>query len=242
MKSAVRLFVLLALFALAILVIIGSSRFLELFPLPRPLASALFSIAIGFCFYQALCFLAKLLKIKDKTKQFTSLGFRYGFIFGFIAFLLSLVLFIANHKFLGPVGIEYKVVLSRILFEVRPAILEEIGFRFGLAFFAFHFYGHFAAIVIGSIPFGLLHLLNFISGDPIQWDYIIGTSVAGLFLTLVFLRFNLAAAITTHFTWNVFVVLASIAFSFNQQHLEAAPSTQAVLLLLSFSLLRYSKK
>ena len=126
-----------------------------------------------------------------------------------------------------------------MLFEVRPTLIEEIAFRFGLAFFALKFYGRVAAMIAGSIPFGLLHLLNFLSGQPIQWDYILGTGIAGLFLTMVFLRFNLAASIATHFTWNVLATLSSITFSFNLQNLEAAKSNLAILLLLSISLMRY---
>ncbi len=211
--------------------------------MPRPIVTALFGLIVGFSFYEFLRYLLKKLKISAKQKQFTCHGFKHGSLYGLIAFVFSFAIFIIpNWPDHGFLKIDLITFGSKILFEIKPAFLEEVAFRFGLAFFALQFYGRIGALVAGSIPFGILHLLNFIAGEPIQWDYIVGTSIAGLFLTAIFLRFNLSAAIATHFTWNVFASLSSICLAYNSQNLEGAVSTLIVLLLLSSLLLAQLKK
>lgn len=242
MKNLIKPLILIMIFAISVLVLMTTNEFNRSFPIPRPLASALIALGIGFCLYYSLRFLLKILKLSHHKKQFTSHGFRMGVIYGLLCFALCFSIFILPKMPRGMMSIDGHVILSRVLFEVRPAVIEEITFRFGLAYFALHFYGIVGALIAGSFPFGILHLLNFIQGQSIDWQYIFGTGIAGLFLTSVFLRFNLAAAIATHFTWNVLATLASIAFAFQAQHLEAAHSTLAILLLLSYLILKSLKR
>jgi membrane protease YdiL (CAAX protease family) len=85
---------------------------------------------------------------------------------------------------------------------------------------------------MGAIPFGLLHLLNFASGDQIQWNYILGTTLAGLFLSLIFLRHGLMAAILAHYLWNVLASLSVEVFQIPQEVLEGGRGTYSALVVL----------
>ncbi len=98
-------------------------------------------------------------------------------------------------------------------------------------------------MVLGAIPFGVLHLLNFTSGTPIYWDYIVGTSIAGIFLTSVFFSYGLFGAIAAHYWWNVFASISAKLSTFDQKNLEAGCWTYTVLLIFSAILLhRLSKE
>lgn len=154
-------------------------------------------------------------------------------LYGVCAFATSFLILAVQIYPYTIVDISIQEIFNKALFQLRPAIIEEVGFRFGLVLLALHFFGKKAALFAGSVPFGILHLLNFMSGQEIQWDYIFGTSIAGLFLSLVFLNFNLGAVIVTHYIWNVFTSLYAKIFSFDPELLEANPATLIVLIMLS---------
>lgn len=154
-----------------------------------------------------------------------------GLICGMTASAASIFLAILSSDWtFGSFSSEH--IVDQILFQVRPALIEEIGFRYGIVVFALRFFGRNSALVAGAIPFGVLHLLNFVSGQPIFWEYILGTAIAGLFLTLIFLRHGLAAAILAHYSWNVLVSITSEILNIRQESIEGGVGTFAVLVVL----------
>jgi membrane protease YdiL (CAAX protease family) len=159
-----------------------------------------------------------------------------GLLFSVLAFGAS-ILMTLGIDFPVSASISVSDVMGRILFQVRAAVIEEIGFRLGILVFAYAFYGRIAALVAGSIPFGVLHLLNFISGEPIYWLYIIGTTIAGLFLSAIFIRYGLMSAIIAHYSWNVLASVTSIALSMPQENIEGSYQTLLILTGLSLFLI-----
>ena len=201
-------------------------------PLWRPLAACLSGVALSIPFFFLIVRFYKMRARSIVIPRANSRDVVWGFVLGLGVFAVaSAVYYSANPAkhilFHWPAASD---ILGQALFQVRPALIEEIGFRLGLAGLATALYGRTAGWVAGSIPFGLLHLLNFATGEPIMWDYIIGTTAAGLFLTTVYFNFDLTGAIATHFTWNVFASLWAESLTIPQEHLEGAPATLVILI------------
>lgn len=165
-------------------------------------------------------------------KVYSSKENLWGVLYATFVFTLSLI-FAAVDTDWHFESFVFNKVFDQILFQIRPAIIEEVGFRYGIAGLIFAFFGLVPALVAGSIPFGILHMLNFLSGDPIYWEYIIGTTVAGLFLTLVFLRHGLVAAILAHYTWNVLASTSAEILRIPQEKIEAGYPTLIILAVVS---------
>lgn len=164
----------------------------------------------------------------DRTRDHFSSSTLYGLIYGIIAILTS-VSFILWGSDWRVENLSMSNIVNQLLFQIRPAVIEEVGFRYGIVVFALVFFGRTSALIVGAVPFGILHLLNFISGQPIYWEYIFCTAVAGLFLTLVFLRHGLGAAILAHYTWNVCAAVFSEVLKIPQERIEGGSATFAVL-------------
>jgi membrane protease YdiL (CAAX protease family) len=163
---------------------------------------------------------------------FSARNFSIGAAIGAAVFAVSAISLMASYTWENA-GFSYAELLRQCLFQTRPAVLEEIGFRMGAVTFAWAFYGAVGALIAGSVPFGALHLLNLFSGGAIDAHYILGTSVAGLFLSLVFLNFGLAASLAAHYVWNVFAAVSSRHLPYSQEELEGGPATLLVLVTAS---------
>lgn len=229
----VSLIVLFFLSTVALLLL--SNKIERLYPDYRSFVAALVAILLGSFFYALSKKLFQRLGIQYKSPEFIDLSF--GILIGFIVFLLaSSALYLSGHSF-DFETFEIETVLKQLGFQLRPAIIEEIGFRFGIVGISLYFFNKRVVLLLGSIPFGFLHLLNFLSGGSIYWEYIIGTTAAGFFLTSVYFSFGLAGAKGAHFVWNVFASIASNSSSFKQQKLEGGLWTYLVLATVSAILL-----
>lgn len=86
--------------------------------------------------------------------------------------------------------------------SIAPATVEEAVFRFGIVHGTTVLAGPVYGLMAGSLPFGAGHLLNRLAGQPVTFQQVIGITVAGLLLSLMFLRFGLWASVGCHFAWN----------------------------------------
>ena len=93
----------------------------------------------------------------------------------------------------------------RFISNLSPAIVEELGFRGGLVHILNAQFGELAGLLGGSIPFGVLHIIGRIFGQPVGISHIIGVTFAGLLLSLLYLRYGLLSAIGCHWIWNSLV-------------------------------------
>ncbi len=128
----------------------------------------------------------------------------------------------------------------RLLGNLGPATLEESGFRGALTQTVLVLWGKTAALGASSIPFGVAHLLGMFFGKPLMLGHILGTTLAGLFLGVTYLRWGLGAAITCHYVWNLmgpgWAQVAGLAPGPGVLALESAPATLAVLALASLAI------
>ena len=236
------LFAILFFFLCTVGVLILSNKIENIFPEYQNVIAAILAISLGFSFFKAIEIILKKLAVTTDKLKISNL--RKGFSLGFIVLFFSVsVLYLSGYT-LSLEKFGWEKIFDQILFQLRPAILEEIGFRFGIVSIASHFFGNRVALILGSIPFGVVHLLNFTSGEAIYWEYIIGTTVAGIFLTSVYFSYGLLGAIGAHYSWNVFASISSQASTFKQENLEAGLWTYCILISCSLLLfrLRVSKK
>lgn len=86
--------------------------------------------------------------------------------------------------------------------QIAPALTEEAVFRFGIVHGAHYLGGLTIGVAAGSLPFGLLHLINVYLGIPVDFQQVFGIVVAGVLLSLLYLKMGLWAAIGCHYAWN----------------------------------------
>lgn len=133
-------------------------------------------------------------------KQFTG-----GLLLGLIISFLSAFLFWLIEQPDVTLNVDLNKSLFRFLGSISPAVAEEFSFRGTIVHFARFFWGTPAGLASGSLPFGLLHLIGRFFGSPVDALQVIGISVAGLMLSLSYLRFGLLNAIAIHWIWNSLV-------------------------------------
>ncbi|MFZ4712166.1 MAG: CPBP family intramembrane glutamic endopeptidase [Bacteriovoracaceae bacterium] len=224
-------------FASTVVSLVLANKIERVFPEVRSIIALGTAGVFGFLLYFGILWLFKKCNFDLVIKHFTWDGAFRGFIFGSSLFFICFMFLIIKLQTYSLQSISTFEVVSQLLFQVRPAVIEEVGFRFGLVLLSFYFYGWKWAVVLGSIPFGALHLLNFIDGQEIYWDYIIGTTAAGLFLSSLFLNFNLSTAISAHYTWNVLASLTSKVLKIPQEMIEGNQMTMLALAICSLVLL-----
>lgn len=121
--------------------------------------------------------------------------------------------------------------------NVSSAFLEEVGFRGGVVNGLVQWGGKTAGAAGGSVPFGLAHLAGRVFGQPVGAMHVLGTTLAGLLLSLVYLRYGLWAAISCHWVWNTFcgawIRFFGIPRLGGVQAFEGAWTTSLVLLVFS---------
>ena len=83
---------------------------------------------------------------------------------------------------------------------------EEVYFRDGIVNFFTQTFSTNIGIIAGSLPFGLLHILGSFFGKTITLASIFGISLAGLMLSLMYLRFGLLGSMSCHLMWNALVL------------------------------------
>lgn len=94
---------------------------------------------------------------------------------------------------------------SNALRQASPALVEEIVFRAGIVHSTLQLFGNIAGLASGSVPFGILHLAGLLFGQSVTAAQIFGISLAGLMLSLMYLRFGILGAFGTHLVWNALV-------------------------------------
>ena len=95
---------------------------------------------------------------------------------------------------------------------------------------------------VGSIPFGLVHLIDKLVGKEVLAVRVIGLILAGLLLSLLYLHYGLWAAIGCHWIWNVFSdnLVKSMAVGLNWicqilrgQFLHSLPTSIVLLIMIA---------
>lgn len=223
--------------------ILLSNKIERLSPEFRSIIAAFLGVTFGFLFFKIIQFIFQKLNVPTISFSRDSLvDLVKGSTWGIIAFFSSVyILYFLGHS-TDLSQLKANSVFNQVSFQFRPAILEEVGFRFGIVSVGLHYFGRNTALILGAVPFGVSHLLNFLTGDPIYWEYILGTSIAGLFLTAAYFAYGVLGAISAHYTWNVLASLSSKASSFKQQELEAGFGTYFVLVILTIYLLYKVRK
>jgi membrane protease YdiL (CAAX protease family) len=89
-----------------------------------------------------------------------------------------------------------------IIGNIGVATLEEIGFRAGVVHLLAARWGHWAGLLGGSLPFGLLHLGGVVFGRVPSLRHVVGASIAGWLYALLYLKWGVAAPIAAHWAWN----------------------------------------
>ena len=167
-------------------------------------------------------------------------GLLVGCFWGFIVSLASAGLFHHTRQ-PSPIppwksdGLDIKMFAN-----VFPAAIEEAAFRGGVVHFLNILFGKGAALLGGSIPFGLVHLVGRLFGRQVNRAQVVGVSLAGLVLSLLYLHAGLLSAIGFHWTWNVACVHRVLIFSLPQENgVELIESHWTTLVTLAaFTLLR----
>lgn len=171
-----------------------------------------------------------------------------GLLIGIIVSLSCGVLFGLRHKYHLKIRKLFTGIQLRILGNTFAALGEEVVFRAGVVHFTAHFIGPIWGLLAGSAPFGLLHLLGSFFGQKRNASQILGITLAGFMLTLVYLNFGVIAAFICHLVWNSTVDGWAQAYDTNSKEttndiegswLTCAILTKAslVLLALHFSLI-----
>lgn len=128
--------------------------------------------------------------------------------------------------------------------SIGPATVEEAVFRYGIVHGTTYLSGSILGCTLGSVPFGLLHLINKLMGQNISLEYIIGVTLAGLLLSLLFIKHGLWAAIGCHWIWNSLANPWIKAMNLNKtsgmSDFEGAFTTNAVLLLTIFAVIAFN--
>jgi len=201
----------------------------------------LFGISIGLLCVYVLNKLSASLKIQ-KMVLGNFKGFLFGITLGIAVSILSATLFYITK---GP-ALNFNLLLPdfhlKLLGNIFPATVEEITFRGGIVHFLTAFWGKFAGLLGGSIPFGVIHLFGKLFGHPVDLMHVIGVSVAGLSLSYLYLELGLLPAISYHLIWNSlcskWVSVFELPRKGGVQQLEGFWGTSLVIVIV-FSVLIY---
>lgn len=97
----------------------------------------------------------------------------------------------------------FKLHFNLAIFNIITAIGEEVIFRGTLLHFFEKKKQKYIGLIISSIAFSLIHLLNLLIGRPVGINTIIMLTLAGLFLGLIYLNYGIVSAISAHYLWNL---------------------------------------
>lgn len=219
----------------------------------HPLLLSVSFSAMGIAAGLITLWLVRLLNTRAGWKPVVWGTVKSAFIGTFLGLLVSLSSGILFH-FTNDAAENYSAFSKGLgraaIANVSPAFLEEAGFRGGLVNGLLQWGGTTAGMIGGSVPFGLAHLagrLQVLGGQPVGLLEVIGTTLAGLLLTLIYLRYGLWAAIGCHWAWNTlcggWIRFLGLPKPGGVQAFEGAWTTSLVLLAVSALIaLQFRKK
>jgi membrane protease YdiL (CAAX protease family) len=208
----------------------------------RVAVMAFSGVIAGLIFFWLIRFLTKKNKVSNpRIGGLHSLALGLGV--GFAVSIASGFLYLWFHSNSFNFSEFFPELGLRMLANISPAVIEEVGFRAGLVHMLTEFYGPFYGLLGGSVPFGVLHLVGGFFGNHIGFDQVVGTSAAGLLMSILYLRYGFWAAVSCHWAWNMlcpqWVQALGLPRQGGVQALESAWTT--ILVLLSVSVLIYSR-
>jgi len=175
----------------------------------------------------------------------SGIGFVGGMILGLIVSCTVAYLFYLIKAPKYNISLISKDIHLRMLANVFPALVEEITFRGGIVHFLTTFWGKTVGLIGGSVPFGIIHFVGRIFGHPVDFFHVVGVSMAGLTLSVLYLEFGLLPAVGFHWTWNFLCPQWVKVFNLPQkggvQLLEGHWITSTVLLIVVIALLIIKK-
>lgn len=196
-------------------------------------------LLLAWLLYLALAYFSRQLKV-DTVRFGNVSGLAVGLAIGLCASFLSGVLYWKLYGNTLSVEKLSQGLFFRTISNVFPASIEEMGFRGGVVGLVTSFFGQVWGLAAGSFPFGVLHFVGRFFGNPVTIQHAMGVSVAGLLLSLLYLRFGLFAAFGCHWIWNSlcgqWVEALSIPKPGGVQAFEGAWSTTAVLTIIAIFL------
>jgi len=163
---------------------------------------------------------------------------------GIVVALFLLVITGFSYYFVNKPRINISIIfegaIRRTVFNINYSVVEEIAFR-GILFHSFIVYNYSTlGIYLNSILFGLMHLLNKLYGQKVEISAVIGTTAAGLLLSVLYFKWGLSAAIICHLLWNIFSGSLIKVFGLNQINgtldFESAATTTLSLIVVSVGL------
>jgi uncharacterized protein len=171
------------------------------------LYSEIFVLSIFWLVVSVVLSIVGLLVYKKIFKQKIRTGFGIKNIDGVCIGLIIIILtFTINHLNISNItgifsGKEFYTQL--IGTGLAAGIFEEICFRGLLLDFISKKINKYLAILIVSVSFGLIHLLNFIYGEKIEFVFIIAAICAGIFMGLLYCEYGITESILYHVIWNI---------------------------------------
>ena len=160
-------------------------------------------------------------------------GLAVGGLMGLGASLGSGLFALLAHPDLQGVCLSEAFRARSLVANISPALVEEGSMRAGVVNLTAGFAGRGTGLLLGSIPFGLVHLVGLLFGKPVTASQVLGTTMAGLLLSILYLRFGFWAAFASHWAWNslagFWVRLVGLPSPGGINTFEGAPETVAVL-------------
>lgn len=161
---------------------------------------AMFGLVTGFVVYKSIQW-----SLAALNKKPMAMGNAKTFLLGiFTGIAISIVCGLGFGWYYG-----YHIDTSQLnyihystLSNISPAVVEELVFRAGIVNLVAQVAGTFAGLAAGSVPFGVIHFISIFFGQIVTVSQVVGATVAGLMLSLVYLRWGLLAAIGIHWAWN----------------------------------------
>ncbi len=145
----------------------------------------------------------------------------------------------------GAYPVEFRPPSTEMLLrwlaqQTQPACIEETFMRGGTVYFLASFFGPGWAYLGGSVPFGLIHLLN----PGLTYKHVVCISSAGLMLSAVFLEHGLLAAIGVHLMWNVlsWYLIVALNWRGGTSVLEGAWTTTFIMLVATLAIIMVSRR
>ncbi|MDC2822618.1 CPBP family intramembrane glutamic endopeptidase [Leuconostoc suionicum] len=125
--------------------------------------------------------------------------------------LLAIIFFIDSAIWLHPIATWSVPDISTIIFSLRAGIGEEFIYRIFIMFIFIsvlneHKYGPIYALIVQALLFGLCHLVNIFSGDPVISTIASTIDAFGigiLFGTLYLLTKNIGSVVIIHCLWDL---------------------------------------
>ncbi|MBT3982273.1 MAG: CPBP family intramembrane metalloprotease [Bacteriovoracaceae bacterium] len=233
----IKLFSLLIPVVLIVVFSIVSELIVKSFGKTWPTYALLPTLGLLFSFITYLGFKKlSILQTIRPMKIGTPRGLASGVALGVIVSCLSAYLFYLTKSPSVDLSLVWKDLHLRLIGNIFPASVEEVTFRGGLVHYLFSYWGKNIGLLGGSLPFGIIHLVGRFFGNPVDLAHVIGVSVAGFSLSLLYLEYGLLPAIGFHLVWNSlcsqWVSVFSIPRKGGVQMIEGHWTTSLVLILL----------